>query len=60
MSTYKFELNANVKLVLSAEAGVVVGRATYVDAPDNYFVRYVDGTGCQVERWFSADALEPA
>ncbi|WP_182840799.1 hypothetical protein [Bordetella avium] len=58
MNTYKFELGEKVRLALSSEHGVVIGRAEYEHMPPNYWVRYLAGDGCQREGWFEAAALQ--
>lgn len=57
-ATYVFELKAKVKLNLSGEAGIVIGRAEYTDRKPLYLVRYVAGDGRQVEQWQDESALE--
>lgn len=40
------------------ENGEVIARAEYQNgAPPSYLIRYRDGTGCQVEAWFTEDAI---
>lgn len=46
-----------VKIVISDEEGVVVGRADYRDRPPQYFVNYQDATGCAKGDWFNFPEL---
>lgn len=57
MNRFKFELEGVVRLSLTAEAGVVVGRAEFTNSDDQYLVRYMDATGHQKEGWFAEDSL---
>lgn len=57
---FGFNLGDNVRIKASGEKGEVVGRSDHVGAGDQYNVRYKDGTGCAVEKWWAEDALEPA
>lgn len=57
---FKFSLGQKVKLALSGESGDVVGRAQYLNANNNYYVRYVDAHGVQRESWWSEEALVAA
>lgn len=57
MNPFKFELGQPVMLLLSGETGMVVGRAQYLDHANTYLVRYVDGTMCEVEKWWDQNAL---
>lgn len=51
---FKFSIRDRVKLALSGEAGIVVGRAQYQAAENGYLVRYVAADGRQVETWFGS------
>lgn len=55
--TFQFGLAQAITLALSGEKGIIIGRAEYDNSSDSYYIRYVDGTGCQVERWVSVDAI---
>ncbi len=57
-TAYRFSLGEKVSVMGGAESGIVVGRSEHVNASHQYLVRYVDGTGCAVERWWSDDAIE--
>ncbi len=57
MGKYAYDLGAKVKLAMSGEKGVVVGRAEYSENPPSYWVRYVAANGQQREGWFNAEAL---
>lgn len=58
MIPHHFELGAAVRLSMSGEGGVVLGRAEYVGDRPSYYIRYVAADGRQVEEWFKNDALE--
>jgi len=55
--TFNFKLNDNVTLSVSDEAGVIIGRAHYVNCDPMYLVRYLSGDGRQVENWIAEDAI---
>lgn len=58
---FLFELAARVVIVSSGEAGVVIGRAQYVNSCNSYRVRYTEaGSGKAVEQWWDEDALKAA
>ena len=57
MNSFRFSLGEGVALSLSAEQGVVIGRAEFDRSENTYLVRYCDVEGCQGERWFSESAL---
>lgn len=54
---FKFGCGQAVYLVRSGEYGEVIGRAEYSNNENRYFVRYVNGTGCQMEEWQYESAL---
>ncbi|MEL4071684.1 hypothetical protein WKW50_16185 [Ochrobactrum sp. GPK 3] len=60
MKNWKFGLNDKVKLILSDEEGIVIGRAEYTDLADQYLVRYRDGSGRQSEVWWTEAAVVAA
>lgn len=53
---FEFELKDTVRLIMSEEEGIVVGRAMQRHR-DTYNVRFVAADGRQVEAWFPEDAL---
>jgi hypothetical protein len=58
MTMFEFDMEAQVKLVVSGEKGVVIGRAQYAFGNENLFlVRYVAADGRQVEGWLAGSAL---
>ncbi len=59
MAEYKFGLGDEVELKLRAEKGEIIGRAEYVAAENSYYVRYLNGEGCQVETWIGESSLNP-
>lgn len=54
---FRFELAQPVKLSMSGEKGVVIGRAEYIGSQNQYFVRYKAGDGRQTESWWDEDAV---
>lgn len=58
--SFIFDLNANVKINISGEAGLVVGRAEYPTAENNYYIRYKSTDGRAVEAWWTESALSLA
>jgi hypothetical protein len=57
MEPFKFGLGARVRLAMSGEQGMVIGRGEYLDSNPQYFVRYLAADGRQVEAWWSGDAI---
>ena len=60
VKNFRFAMGARVALMESTEEGIVVGRADYDYANDQYLVRYVNGSGCQTEQWWPSSALDIA
>lgn len=58
MNNWEYEFGDQVKLQLSQEQGIVVGRAEHQSIPDQYLIRYVTGAGCQVEAWMITDCFQ--
>lgn len=56
--TFKHELDNRVRLGMSGEEGLVVGRSEYTNMTPRYLTRYVAADGRQVEDWLAEDALE--
>lgn len=54
----ELKLGTKVKLALSDEEGVIIGRAEYAENSPQYYVRYKMADGCQAESWFNAGALK--
>ena len=54
---WKFELNQQVTISASGEAGEVIGRAEYTTCERNYLIRYKAGDGRAVESWWAESAL---
>lgn len=54
---YKFEMESNVEIRCSGETGVVIGRSSFLEGPDQYLVQYKTATGEAVERWWGESAL---
>lgn len=54
---FEFELKDTVRLIMSEEEGIVVGRAEFTNSCNSYNVRFVAADGRQVEAWFPEDAL---
>jgi hypothetical protein len=57
MNSFKFELKDRVRIVESGEEGTVLGRADYVSAETNYYIRYKAADGRAVEAWWGESAL---
>ena len=53
----KFELGAEVTIEASGEKGIVVGRAQYSTAEDQYYIRYKTADGNAIESWWTVSAL---
>jgi hypothetical protein len=53
-----FDLKATVRLAQSREAGEIIGKAEYVEAPTAYLVRYVAADGRLVEQWWDESTLQ--
>lgn len=60
MSNFKFQLGQKVKLALSEEKGIVIGRAEYSDSANNYGIQYVAADGRQVTDWWVESAITDA
>lgn len=57
----KFEFKLKDKVCLeSGEAGIVIGRAHFVDCNPQYRVRYKGGNGRMIESWWYESALQRA
>lgn len=59
MSTWKFDLNDNLKIVESGEAGICIGRAEFAHDERSYKLRYCAADGRAVEAWWGESALQP-
>lgn len=57
---FKFDLNEEVKISISGEAGKIVGRAEYVESSNLYLVQYVTAQGRAAEDWWKESVLEAA
>ena len=57
---FRFELNQNVVISVSGEAGVVIGRTEAVNQEANYQVRYKDAEGKAEVVWWTESSLEAA
>ena len=55
--TFQFELDDKVKLELSYETGMVIGRAEFTTKDPQYLVRYKAADGRLVETWWDEDAI---
>ena len=60
MNDFEYQLNQEVQLTLSAEKGVVIGRAEYSTGTKAYLVRYVAADGRQAEVWWDEAAITEA
>jgi hypothetical protein len=57
MKGWLFNLGAHVRLKLSEENGIVMGRAEFCHSENNYLVRYKAADGRVVESWWGESAL---
>ena len=57
---FRYELEQAMKISVSEETGVIVGRAEYTTAEDSYLLRYKAADGRAVEAWWSEGAIEAA
>ena len=55
-TSFAFEMNAEVA-VSENEKGKIIGRAEYIDRPNLYWVKYVNGTRSTTTDWFQANEL---
>jgi len=55
---FLFVLGDSVRISCSQEAGQIVGRAQYLNAENQYLIRYKKANGEAVERWWGESALE--
>jgi hypothetical protein len=55
---FKFELNAEVVIAASGEAGTVQGRAEYANAESTYYLRYKAADSRATEAWWPESALQ--
>lgn len=58
METFLFALDSCVRICVSNERGVVIGRAQYSASQNAYLIRYKANDGRAVEAWWNEDALE--
>lgn len=54
---FDFQCGDPVRIRMSGEEGVVIGRAEYSHSSPSYLVRYKAADGRCVEQWWSGDAL---
>lgn len=57
MKQFKFDIGQTVTIQTSGEQGRIVGRAEYDNSADDYLIRYTDGTGCAVQKWWTESAI---
>ena len=55
--SFKFNLNDEINIIASGEAGQIIGRAEYTHSEPSYLIRYCAGDGRAVESWWSESAL---
>ncbi|KAA8727579.1 hypothetical protein F4W05_13255 [Ewingella americana] len=60
MKKFKFELAAQVAILISGEAGHVKARAEYVTNANAYLVHYKAADGRAVDSWFDESELQLA
>lgn len=56
----RYSLNEKVKITVSGEQGLVIGRAEYLHGETMYQVRYRCADGRAVEAWWAESAIESA
>lgn len=54
---FQHEIEAEVVIEASGEAGMVIGRAEYYSMENSYLVRYKSADGRAVEQWWVESAL---
>lgn len=57
MSQFRFDMKEALQIEASGERGTVVGRAEYVTAENQYYLRYKSADGRAVEGWWGESAL---
>ncbi len=60
MSEFQFSMSSRVEIACSGEKGVVIGRASYAEYPNCYWVRYATAQGVAREEWWNESALKAA
>lgn len=60
MNSLKYAMGRELRITVSGEQGVVIGRAEYAYAAPSYLLRYRNKDGSAVEQWWSEHAVEPA
>lgn len=60
MNEFQFALHQRVRLTVSGEVAMVIGRAEYAHGENSYFLRYKSTDGRAVEAWWGESALEVA
>jgi len=54
---FVYPLGTEVQIAVSSEAGIVVGRADYINQSRQYLIRYKAADGRGIESWWAEDAL---
>ncbi|WGL96284.1 hypothetical protein [Arsenophonus nasoniae] len=54
---FKFELNQEVKILVSDEEGNIKGRADYVNSDNQYLLCYKAADGRAVDKWLYEDEI---
>lgn len=57
MKSFKFELEQQVAIAVSAESGKVIGRAEYSNSENSYLIHYKCADGRAVNSWWEESAL---
>ncbi len=56
--SFLYDMREIVRLRLSGESGIIIGRAEYAEADNSYLVRYKAADGRLTEAWWSETAIE--
>lgn len=56
--SFIFELDEDVRLLMSQERGVIKGRAQYLHGENQYYILYKAADGRQVESWWGESAVD--
>ncbi|WP_243612959.1 hypothetical protein [Shimia aestuarii] len=54
---FTYELDQRVRLLMTEETGVIIGRAEYQTGPNNYYVAYKAADGRQMCAWWEENLI---
>ncbi|MGC6387240.1 hypothetical protein ACMV8I_06170 [Ewingella sp. S1.OA.A_B6] len=60
MKKFKFELAAQVMILISGEAGQIKARAEYMNHANAYLIHYKAADGRAVNSWFDENEIQAA